>query len=412
MIVAVAPRVAITPAPTPAPVTAAPITPAPILPTIEAPVTAAPVTVAPVTAAPVVPTAPTSQLEIFWDLPEEDQLPPQELVLGDSIIFVWNGVSNVYIHPSGNCSEEGSIFVGNESGTVYTFESTNNPKNITFASQIGAHCEKGQILQVAVGVEINNNGTIFVVPCFSGDALVQVENQGSVAMSSLEIGDSVLVAGDKYEPVYSFGHRSTESVAEFLQIYSDGAAVAPIEISSDHLILSHGEHWVPAGILQAGDKLVDADGNSVSITKIQRVNRKGVFAPFTKSGSIVVNDLVASNYIGYQGSEYLMVGGVQTPLTYHWVAHIFNSVHRIAVTLGVAGETYTDTGVSRWVDAPHKCGSWLLRQHPVVMVTILLPLTVVFTMITLLEQSPMWVFTLMVALVVSRGFKLKKGKAT
>jgi hypothetical protein len=379
------------------------ITPSPILPMKEAPVTAAPV----------VPTAPTLQLEIFWDIPEEDQLPPQEVVLGDSIIFIWNGVSNVYIHPSGNCSEEGSIFVGNESGTVYTFESTNNAKNITFASQIGFHCEKGQILQVLVGVEVNDNGTIFVVPCFSGDAQVQVENRGSVAMSSLEIGDSVLVAGNKFEPVYSFGHRDTESSAEFLQIYPDSVAKAPIEISRDHLILTNGEHWVPAGTLrQAGDRLIDGEGNRVSVTKIHRVNRTGVCAPFTKSGSIVVNDLVASNYIGYQGSEYLMIGGVKTPLTYHWMAHTFNSVHRLAVSMGITGETYTDNGVSRWVDVPHTCGSWLLKQHPVVVVVILVPSIFVFAMISLLEhQSAMWVFTLVVALVLSRGFKLKKQEA-
>lgn len=415
MLVAVEPRTIPTPAPTPAPVTSAPTTAAPVTP---APITAAPinptlapVTPAPITAAPVVPTMPTIEpemLEIAWDIPEGDQLPPQTLTVGDSISFVWNGLSNVYIHPSGNCSEEGSILVGNESGVVYTFPDSDGTKTITFASQVGFHCEKGQILKVQVGVRIENNGTFFFIPCFSGDSVVEVENQGPVKMSSLEIGDNVLVADGKYEPVYSFGHKDADSSAEFLKIHSTGIDV-PIEISPDHMILANGDHWLPAGKLQTGDSLTNRDGSSSSITKIQQVTRKGVFAPFTKSGSIVVNDVVASNYIGFQGSEYLMVGGVQTPFTYHWMAHTFTSIHRIAVMMGITGETYTDTGVSRWVDVPHKAGTWVLEQHPAVMVAILVPSYIALAALSLLE-NPMWIFTLLVAVVLARGFTVKKRK--
>jgi desert hedgehog protein len=393
-----------TPAPTLASVVAAPITPAP---TVETP---APVTSAPVTYAPVAPTAPTAQQEVLWEIPEQSQLAPREVTVGDSITFVWEGVSNVYMHPSGNCSKVGSILVGNESGTTYTFTKSEEMKRVTFASQIGFHCQKGQILNVQVSIEVVRDGIVFFVPCFSGDALVEVESRGSIAMSSLMIGDRVRVAGNKFEPVYSFGHYDSERSAEFLQIYSGGAPV-PIEISRDHLILSDGEHWVPAGTLLAGDRLNDADGNRVSITKVQRVNRKGVYAPFTASGSVIVNNVVASNYVAFQGAEHIQVAGVSTPFSYQWVAHIFNSVHRVAYKMGLTGETYTDSGVSRWVSVPHQCGLWLLNQHPIVMLSILVPLIVVFTTISFIEQNSVLVFTLAAALICSSGFRLKKGKA-
>lgn len=398
MIIAVSPHIPITPAPvapTLSPVTVAPVTVAPITPT-PAPITP---TIAPVAPSP--PTADPEELMVSWEIPLGDQLDTRNASMGDSITFLWIGVSNVYIHPSGDCSEEGAIFVGNVSGTTYTFTADDRSKNITFVSNVGAHCEKGQLLVVEVAAPT------FAI-CFSGDSEVEKENQGLVKMSSLEIGDRVLVAGNKYESVYSFGHRNANQPGEFVQIHTDGVD-APIKISPDHLILSTGEHWVPASTLRTGDKLTNSDGNHATISKIEQVRSPGVFAPFTKSGSIVVNNLVASNYIGYQGSEYLMIGGVQTPLTYHWVAHIFNSVHRVAFSLGVTGETYTEAGVSHWVDLPNKWGSWLLQQQPIVMVAVLVPSIVMFATISLLEQ-PMWAFTVLAALIISRTFKVKKSK--
>lgn len=248
------------------------------------------------------------------------------------------------------------------------------------------------------------------MPCFSGDARVQVENKGSMQMTALEIGDNVLVSGNMYEPVYSFGHRNAKDSAEYLQIHSDGTS-NPIDISQDHLILSGGEHWVPAAALRAGDLLTKGDGSLVAVTKIQRVTREGVFAPFTKSGSIIVNDLVASNFITFQESEYLKIGGYETPFSFHWLAHTFESGHRLACNFVACDEeTYTDSGVSHWVAAPRDAGQWLLQQHPLITSVILVPLILAFATLSLLE-NPIWAFTILVAFALSRTFKVKKGKA-
>jgi hypothetical protein len=115
-----------------------------------------------------------------------------------------------------------------------------------------------------------------------------------------------------------------------------------------------------------------------------------------------VNDLVASNYIAYQGSEYLTIGGIETPFSYQWLAHTFNSAHRLAVMMGFKCESYTDTGVSHWVDVPHKVGSWLVEQNVVVALAVLLPAIALFGFISVMEgivKSPLALATTVVGFV-------------
>ena len=236
------------------------------------------------------------------------------------------------------------------------------------------------------------------VLCFSGDCEVQVENKGSVKMIDLAIGDAVKVAHNKYEPVYSFGHRNDEASAEFLQIVTEGNR-KPLEISKDHMVNIEGGRSVPASMVNMGDMLVTASGDLVAVSVIRNVVRKGIYAPFTESGSIIVNGIAASNYVAYQDSEYLKLAGFETPFTYQWLAHTFNSVHRLAGMMGFGGETYSETGLSQWVALPHKFASWLLGQNAAVALAILVPSFVLFGFVSLVEalvKSPIFLATLVV----------------
>lgn len=76
-------------------------------------------------------------------------------VVGDTMIFRWQGQHNVFIHPSGNCELEDAIFVGANPGTPYTFSEADGSAEGTdmfFACDIGngAHCLAGQSLTVKV----------------------------------------------------------------------------------------------------------------------------------------------------------------------------------------------------------------------------------------------------------------------
>jgi len=198
--------------------------------------------------------------------------------------------------------------------------------------------------------------------CFSGENTVMVENRGAVKMADLSIGDMVMVDENIFEPIYSFGHKGDNTSGEFL-VLSTKEEIKPLEISPSHMVNIGNNQYVPVSTLKKGDMIQLVSGDVVPVKSIKKVTRKGLYAPFTNSGKIVVNNIVASNYIAYQGSEYLKIGEIQTPFTYQWIAHTFNSVHRLAVMMGFKDETYTEVGVSHWVDLPHKAFQWVLDQN-------------------------------------------------
>jgi hypothetical protein len=205
--------------------------------------------------------------------------------------------------------------------------------------------------------------------CFSGETTVLVKNRGEKFMKHLNIGDEVLAASGSYERVYSFGHRHEHVEGEFLQFFPSG-----IEISRDHMIMLGGQ-FVPASFVKIGDELETVTGNTMAVEAIERVVRSGVYAPFTSSGTIVVNGIKASNYVAFQGSEYIIVGnGWETPLTFQWIAHLSQSPHRVLSRLGWSGdEEYNEDGMSTWIAGPHEFSNWLLEQNGVVVTVILVP---------------------------------------
>eukprot|EP00546_Thalassionema_frauenfeldii_P019656 CAMPEP_0178902404 /NCGR_PEP_ID=MMETSP0786-20121207/4583_1 /TAXON_ID=186022 /ORGANISM="Thalassionema frauenfeldii, Strain CCMP 1798" /LENGTH=690 /DNA_ID=CAMNT_0020573661 /DNA_START=75 /DNA_END=2148 /DNA_ORIENTATION=- len=225
--------------------------------------------------------------------------------------------------------------------------------------------------------------------CFSGSSTVEVEHRGSVRMGDLVIGDTVRVSNNTFEPIYSFGHKDKTASAEFLRIKTKGSSTA-IEISPDHMVAIENGRYVPASLVKKGDKLLIVSNELAAVTSIKTVVRKGIFAPFTASGNIVVNGVVASNYVAYQGSEYVKIGEMETPFSYQFMGHTFNSVHRLAVMVGITGETYTPEGISNWVATAHSMTTYVAGQNVLVILglALLLPLLMLARLIEMLVCSP------------------------
>lgn len=246
--------------------------------------------------------------------------------------------------------------------------------------------------------------------CFSGDATVQVKTHGAQALRDVQLGDEILVAilpdGTKqYEPVYSFGHKNAIVIADYLAIATKGNT---LEISARHMMQVEDKRFLPASMLKVGDKVMTATGDLVSIQSISQVKRQGAYAPFTASGKVIVNNLVASNYIAYQDSEYLQLGDYQTPFTYQGLAHAFTSAHWLVGTK----ELYTKDGVVQWVHGPHQMALWMLEQDPLVALVMFLPAVALvgfLSWIQALIASPWLVVALIMAFViVTKTVKLKQ----
>mmetsp|Transcript_25229 Transcript_25229/g.38261 ORF Transcript_25229/g.38261 Transcript_25229/m.38261 type:complete len:655 (+) Transcript_25229:59-2023(+) len=226
------------------------------------------------------------------------------------------------------------------------------------------------------------------IACFSGNSLVEVKDRGLVRMTDLTIGDIVQVSHNIYEPIYSFGHKNAKVSAEFLQIDTDINSV-PLELSADHMVMLANKRFVAASSLKEGDLLVTSSEEVIVVKSITSILRKGVFAPFTASGTIVVDGILASNYIAYHGSEYMRIGHIETPLSCQWMAHIFNSVHRLAFMA-------------------NKIFSWILDQHFLVATALFFPAMAVVSATSVIEilllNSTVTLSSCLILLIISRAF--------
>ena len=250
------------------------------------------------------------------------------------------------------------------------------------------------------------------IACFSGENYVDVKNGGSVQMKDVQIGDLIKTAEGSYSRVYSFGHYDPEVEATYLQIFTKMSLDKPLEISADHMVFV-GKQAVPAGSAKVGDNLLDSNGENAEIVNIKSVIRKGAYAPFTESGSIVVNDIVASNYISFeQDTGDISIGGINL-VSYQWVAHLAQAPHRLYCSLvsSCENESYTKEGLSLWVAGPFQAANWWLGQNAVVKSLTLVPALVFLACISaaeMLVKSP-WVVALVVAFVLlKKGGKVKQ----
>jgi len=206
-------------------------------------------------------------------------------------------------------------------------------------------------------VPLNDDGGEdgFVI-CFSSESTVQVKNRGIQRMDELQLGDKILTKNGMYEPIYSFGHYDQSAKeSTYLQLLP-----SKIEISPLHLIFVQSSAVpIPAGQLQIGDVLVSGQ----AVTGIRSVKRRGAYAPFTKSGTLLVNGQLASSFISLQGKTVVeLKGGWSTGISHHWAGLIFEAPHRLFASYVSFGdkESYTAEGISTWVAAPREFFTWLL----------------------------------------------------
>jgi hypothetical protein len=215
------------------------------------------------------------------------------------------------------------------------------------------------------------------VACFPGDAALEVAGKGKVSMKDISLGDKVLTDNNKYEAIYSFGHRNEAATMEFVKLVTAGKS---LELSKDHLVYANGQA-VPASIVKVGDELQLADGSLSAVLAIKIAIKTGVFAPFTASGTIIVNGIKASTFIAFQESATAHVAGIDTGITFQFLAQFFEFPQQVwcAHFSACDTETYTTEGISTRVSGLHTLFVWLFAQNFAVMATTVVAVAVACT---------------------------------
>jgi hypothetical protein len=179
--------------------------------------------------------------------------------------------------------------------------------------------------------------------CFSSQNWVNVLGKGLVSMDQLRIGDYVLGRDNTYSRVYSFGHIHPDTKVEFLQIYVMGLP-DPLELSARHMVFVEEDRAIRADAVQVGDTIGQHQQRVVYMVKTQ--TRRGVYAPFTESGDIVVNGILASSYVEVFSSGSLRMD------QQHQAAHAFLAIRRIWCRWNFEyclQESHTDEGLATWL---------------------------------------------------------------
>jgi len=238
------------------------------------------------------------------------------------------------------------------------------------------------------GTTDTGGGTPTFDICFPGDALVEVQGESFVPMNQLQIGDFVRVdAKGTYEPIYSFGHLHPTRKAEFIE-FRTTTNMKPLRMTAKHLIYEQRQGlFIPASNVKVGDILVSSAGDEgVTVTSIRKVQASGLYAPFTPSGTIMVNNVLVSSFIDLQLSTSISTTSMQ------WLAHMGEFPHRVMCYYSgfdCQGETYNEVGINEIYIQPLK----FIREYlsssssstvSTVFMTFLIP--ILFTFFYFMEQ--------------------------
>uniref|UniRef100_A0A914CZQ9 Hedgehog n=1 Tax=Acrobeloides nanus TaxID=290746 RepID=A0A914CZQ9_9BILA len=137
--------------------------------------------------------------------------------------------------------------------------------------------------------------------CFSDDMEIDTWD-GTKKMVDLKIGDVVKAYSiyNKYDPILSFLHRLPEQEAEFIQFNLTNDKI--LKITPNHLIYKvdcnqeysnediNNLKAVPSQTINLNDCLLSWSES------ISTIKQKGIFAPLTTGGTILVNGIYASCY--------------------------------------------------------------------------------------------------------------------
>ncbi|KAI5637442.1 hedgehog amino-terminal signaling domain-containing protein [Phthorimaea operculella] len=140
--------------------------------------------------------------------------------------------------------------------------------------------------------------------CFPSGAMVHTE-EGPKDIATLQVGDRVLAADDTGKLVYSevltFLDRDPNATRAFVQVTAQNGVT--ITTTPSHLLLlaaADGFREVFAANIQVGDTLLTHGPGSVMrpsrVVRTKMVSRLGVYAPLTATGTIMVDDALASCY--------------------------------------------------------------------------------------------------------------------
>lgn len=204
--------------------------------------------------------------------------------------------------------------------------------------------------------------------CFTATSTVLTESGERRLLSDLRLGERVLSMSKEGKPVFSevllFMDRDINQKREFVEIRTESGS--KITVTPAHLLLSTSlissqnverrQKYVFADRIQEGDLLLVNINGSLVPDRVQRVSAtlsRGVYAPLTAEGTIVVDNVVASCYalIDSQFVAHLSFMPVRVyNVLRHWFSWGDRSSHRVGVVQKGSGSSVNSVAEDNSID--------------------------------------------------------------
>lgn len=147
--------------------------------------------------------------------------------------------------------------------------------------------------------------------CFPQEARVIERRRGSISIGAVQVGDELASARGFFSPVVALLHANHTDTASYVRLRCDSGL--QLHISPEHLVRARQKvpcggrasgdagqgarwAWLAAQDVLPGSELEDACGAPALVVEVLRASLRGIFAPLTRSGTLVVDGVLCSCY--------------------------------------------------------------------------------------------------------------------
>jgi len=159
--------------------------------------------------------------------------------------------------------------------------------------------------------------------CFAPDMTVETQDRGVISVANIREGDvlkawSLTESREVFSRFTGYQHDSAEEYARYNELITESEK--SLKMTEGHLMgklnADDQTEFVFASQIKVGDRVLTSGGQVERIARLDESVEKGVYAPMTAEGTVMVNNMVASCYSNYQS---------------HTLAH---AIHPLLMTLG------------------------------------------------------------------------------
>ena len=216
--------------------------------------------------------------------------------------------------------------------------------------------------------------------CFTAQSKVLMEDGRLMNMSQVQVGDMIQSLDSQGKSVFSevlmFMDREPEETMRFISLMGDDGSV--ITLTPSHLVYRGDKDCgsldcmepTYAGNVELGDTMLvtrDNNGHVVTVTQVSVGKHRGVYAPLTRAGNVVVDGVLASCYavIDSQNIAHAAFAPVRWYYSLkHVTVNMLRTLHVYSETSNVPRTlTNVATGVHWYPDMLYSLARYVMPSH-------------------------------------------------